>query len=179
MVKLQQTALAVAHFQFSKGDWNGLLTLVTDNLAKIVLLPIILIGTFQFAPSLVFGHILPGIGLGLCVGLSIFTYLGIKLGKTEQRTDVTVLPYGISTPAMFVYLFAIMGPVYFAGKDPLPAYQVGLGAAFLSGLIKISGAFIGPWLERVIPGPDYWVQLQEWRLCGLRWSPAPLSLPSR
>jgi adenine/guanine/hypoxanthine permease len=151
MLKSPHTILAGRNLQFSKGDWNGFLTLVTDNLAKIVLLPMILIGTFQFAPELVFGRILPGIGLGLLVGLSLFAYLGRKLAKTEQRTDVTALPYGISTPAMFVYLFAIMGPVYFAGKDPLPAYQIGLGAAFLSGLIKISGAFIGPWLERVIP----------------------------
>ncbi len=151
MDKLGQTNFAGINIQFSKGDWNGLLTLVTDNLAKIVLLPIILIGTFHFAPELVFGRILPGIGLGLFVGLSMFTYLGMKLAKTERRTDVTALPYGISTPAMFVYLFAIMGPVYFAGKDPLPAYQIGLGAAFLSGLIKMGGAFIGPWLERVIP----------------------------
>jgi AGZA family xanthine/uracil permease-like MFS transporter len=151
MVKLQQAISSTALFQFNKGDLNGLLTLVTDNLAKIVLLPIILIGTFQFAPELVFGRILPGIGLGLLFGLGSFTYLGIKLAKAEERSDVTALPYGISTPAMFVYLFAIMGPVFFAGNDPLPAYQIGLGAAFLSGLIKISGAFIGPWLERVIP----------------------------
>jgi AGZA family xanthine/uracil permease-like MFS transporter len=89
--------------------------------------------------------------MSLLIGLSIFTYLGIKLAKTEQRTDVTALPYGISTPVMFVYLFAIMGPNYFAGNDPLPAYRIGLGAAFLSGLIKMSGALIGPWLERVIP----------------------------
>jgi AGZA family xanthine/uracil permease-like MFS transporter len=151
MVKLQQSISANPLLKFSKGEWNGFLTLLTDNLAKIVLLPIILIGTFHFAPSLVFGRILPGIGLSLFVGLGLFTYLGNKLAKTEHRSDVTALLYGISTPAMFVYLFAIIGPVYFAGKDPLPAYQIGLGAAFLSGLIKMSGSLIGPWLERVIP----------------------------
>lgn len=151
MVKLQQSIPGLPFLKFGRGEWNGFLTLVTDNLAKIVLLPVILIGTFQFPPSLVFGRILPGIGLSLLVGLGLFTYLGHRLAKSERRSDVTALLYGISTPAMFVYLFAIMGPVYFAGKDPLPAYQIGLGAAFLSGLIKMSGAFIGPWLERVIP----------------------------
>ena len=35
--------------QFQPGDWNGFLTLVTDNLAKIMILPAILIGTFQFS----------------------------------------------------------------------------------------------------------------------------------
>jgi len=151
MVNLQLTKSMIVSLQFSKGDWNGFLTLLTDNLAKIVLLPVILMGTFQFAPELVFGRILPGMGMALLVGLGIFTYQGRKLAKLEGRSDVTALPYGISTPVMFVYLFAIMAPVYFAGKDPLPAYQIGLGAAFLSGLIKMSGALVGPWLERVIP----------------------------
>lgn len=153
MLKLQERFPALAALQFSRGDTNGFLTLVTDNLAKIVLLPVILIGTFQFAPALVFGRILPGIGLALLIGTSLFSFLGKQLARKEQRTDVTALPYGISTPAMFIYLFAIMGPVYFAGKDPMPAYQIGLAAAFLSGLIKVGGAFMGPWLERVIPRP--------------------------
>ena len=151
MVILQQSKSVFTNIQFGKGDWNGFLTLLTDNLAKIVLLPMILIGTFQFPPELVFSRILPGMGVALLVGLSIFTYQARKLSKAERCGDVTALPYGISTPVMFVYLYAIMGPVYSAGNDPLPAYQIGLGAAFLSGLIKMCGALIGPWLERVIP----------------------------
>jgi AGZA family xanthine/uracil permease-like MFS transporter len=69
----------------------------------------------------------------------------------QGRNNVTALPYGISTPVMFVYLFGIMGPVYFTTKDPLLAYRLGLGAAFIGGLIQMSGSLIGPWLARVTP----------------------------
>ena len=151
MIEPHHPLPAAFFFRFTRNDWNGFLTLVTDNLAKIVLLPVILIGTFQFPSEIVFGRIFPGMGLALMIGLSVFTCLGIRIARAEQRTDVTALPYGISTPLMFVYLFSLMGPVYFAGGDPLSAYQVGLGAAFLSGLLKMGGAFLGPWLERAVP----------------------------
>ncbi len=137
--------------QFKIGDWNGFLTLGTDNLAKIVILPAILISTFSFAPEIVFGKILPGLSLTLLIGLGTFVYLARKLAAAEGRDDVTALPYGISTPVMFVYLFAIIGPVYFATKDPLLAYRIGLGAAFIGGLIEMSGALVGPWLRRITP----------------------------
>jgi AGZA family xanthine/uracil permease-like MFS transporter len=140
-----------AILQIRRGDWNAFTTLATDNLAKIVMLPTILIGTFQLAPEIVFGKILPGLALTLLVGLGTFAYLGIRLGRGRHRSDVTALPYGISTPVMFVYLFGVMGPVYFASKDPLLAYRIGLGAAFVGGLVEMSGALVGPWLQRITP----------------------------
>jgi AGZA family xanthine/uracil permease-like MFS transporter len=151
MTALQQRIATSAAFQFKKGDWDGFLTLGTNNLANMVILPAILIGTFHFAPQIVFGRILPGLGLILLVGMGTFVYFATRLAAAEGRKDVTALPYGISTPVMFVYLFGIMGPVYFATNDPLLAYRIGLGAAFLGGLIEMSGALVGPWLERITP----------------------------
>ncbi|MCB0164286.1 MAG: xanthine/uracil/vitamin C permease [Anaerolineae bacterium] len=141
----------IPFFQFQPGDWNGFLTLVTDNLAKIVILPAILIGTFQFSPDMVFGKIMPGLGLTLLVGLSMFVWMATRLTHRTGQANVTALPYGLSTPVMFVYLFAIMGPVYFATNDALLAYRIGLGAAFIGGLVEISGALVGPWLQTVTP----------------------------
>ncbi|HSR35428.1 MAG TPA: xanthine/uracil/vitamin C permease [Anaerolineae bacterium] len=151
MAAIQQRTTSRMPLQIVRGDWNAFLTLGTDNLAKIVILPAILIGTFHLGPDIVFGRILPGLSLTLFVGLGIFGYLGIKLGAVQERSDATALPYGISTPAMFVFLFGIVGPVYFASNDPLLAYRIGLGAAFLGGLIELSGAVIGPFLQRVTP----------------------------
>jgi AGZA family xanthine/uracil permease-like MFS transporter len=151
MTTIQPYFTASMIFQFKRGDWNGFLTLGTDNLAKIVILPPILIGTFHFSSDIVFGKILPGLGLNLLLGLGIFVYFAVKLAISEKRTDVTTLPYGISTPVMFVYLFAIIGPVYFASNDPLLAYRIGLGAAFIGGLVEISGALVGPWLTKITP----------------------------
>jgi AGZA family xanthine/uracil permease-like MFS transporter len=148
---IQQRTVTLAALRIKRGDWNAFTTLGTDNLAKIVILPTILIGTFQLAPEIVFGKILPGLALTIFVGLSIFAYFGIRLAQRQDRSDVTALPYGISTPVMFVYLFGIMGPVYFASNDPLLAYRIGLGAAFVGGLVEMSGALIGPWLQRITP----------------------------
>jgi AGZA family xanthine/uracil permease-like MFS transporter len=83
---------------------------VTNNLANIVILPPILIGTFHFAPEIVFGQILPGLTLTIMIGLIIFAYLAFKLARREGRTTVTALPYGVATDVMFVYLFGIIGP---------------------------------------------------------------------
>jgi AGZA family xanthine/uracil permease-like MFS transporter len=147
----QQRTVTSATLRIKRGDWNAFATLGTDNLATIVILPTILIGTFQLPPEIVFGRILPGLGLTLFVGLGVFAYFGIRLARRQERPDVTALPYGISTPAMFVYLFGIMGPVYFASNDPLLAYRIGLGAAFVGGLVEMSGALVGPWLQRITP----------------------------
>lgn len=126
------------------------MTLGTDNLAKIVILPAIL-GTFQLGPEIVFGKIMPGLALTLLLGLGTFSFLAIRLEAEQTRSDVTALPYGISTTAMFIYLFGIIGPVYFSTGDPLLAYRLGLGAAFVGGLIEMSGAVVGPWLQRITP----------------------------
>ncbi|MFN8458138.1 MAG: hypothetical protein U0401_26395 [Anaerolineae bacterium] len=44
----------------------------------------------------------------------------------------------------FVYLFSIIGPVYFTTKDPLLAYRLALGAAFSGGLIQMVGPSSAP-----------------------------------
>lgn len=145
------TALRLPFALPRRGDWDGFLTLTTDNLAKIVILPAILIGTFHLAPEIVYGRILAGLGLTLFVGQMGFVALARRLAAREGRTEVTALPYGISTPAMFVFLFAILGPVYAATKDPLAAYRVGLAAAFVGGLVELTGAFFGPLVSRITP----------------------------
>jgi hypothetical protein len=113
------TALRLPLAMPKRGDWDGFLTLTTDNLAKTVILPAILLGTFHLAPEVVYGRILAGLGLTLFIGQLGFVFIARRLAAREGRSDVTALPYGISTPAMFVFLFAILGPVYAARKDPL------------------------------------------------------------
>ena len=41
---------------------------------------------------------------------------------------------------MFVYLFGVIGPIYWATQDPLLAWQVGIGAGFIGGIIAAMGA---------------------------------------
>jgi AGZA family xanthine/uracil permease-like MFS transporter len=58
---------------------------------------------------------------------------------------------------MFVYLFGIIGPVYWnlkAAGNPdasIIAWQVGIAAAFIGGVIEMLGSILGPWLKRITP----------------------------
>lgn len=136
---------------FRKNDLNAFWALFADNLANMVIMSGICKFVFKMPDSIVFGRILPGVGVGLIVGLCYYAYAGMQLARKEGRDNVTALPYGISTPVMFVYLFAVIGPVYWKTNDPLAAWQVGVAAAFLGGIIEASGSVIGPFLKKFTP----------------------------
>lgn len=138
-------------FRFTRGDWNGFWALFADNLANMVIAAGVLAGVFKFPEQIVFGRVLPGLGVSLVAGLGVYAYLALRLARVSGRDDVTALPYGISTPVMFVYLFGVMGPVYFKTHDPVYAYRAGLGAALVGGIIEIFGAWLGPLLRKITP----------------------------
>ena len=87
----------------------------------------------------------------LIAGLLFYFVQARRLARREDRNDVTALPYGISTPILFVYLFGVIGPVYWATGDAVSAWQVGVGAAFVGGMLEILGCLIGPLLKRITP----------------------------
>ncbi len=142
---------------FHRRDLTAFWALFADNLANIVILSGICLAVFNMPAQIVFGRILPGLGVSLLAGLSCYVYLARRLAQKEQRDDVTALPYGISTPVMFVYLFGIIGPVYWNLKASgnaeasIIAWQVGMAAAFVGGIIEMLGSIVGPWLKRVTP----------------------------
>ncbi len=138
---------------FRAGEWNGFLTLATDNLANIVILPPILMTAFHMPPEIVYGKIMCGIAVSVFVAQGLFVYLAYRLAKATGRDDVTALPYGVSTPVMFVYLFAVIGLVYHETNDPLLAYRASLGFGFIGGLVAMSGALVGSLVQRIAPLP--------------------------
>lgn len=136
---------------FSKDDLSGFWALFADNLANIVLVAYLCTTVIKIPPAIVFGRILPGLGVALIAGLGFYTWQAHRLAARQGRTDVTALPYGISTPVLFVYMFGVILPVKLTTGDPLAAWQVGVAAAFLGGLIEAAGSFIGPWLKKITP----------------------------
>lgn len=136
---------------FSKGDFSGFWALLADNLANIVIIAGVCKGVFKMPDEVVFGRIVPGIGVALLAGTAAYAWMAMRLAEKENRDDVTALPYGISTPIMFVYLFGVIGPVYFRTGDPVAAWQCGIAAAFIGGLLEMAGGFIGPWIKRHTP----------------------------
>lgn len=136
---------------FSRNDLNAFWALFSDNLANLLIISAVCRFVFKMPDEIVFGRILPGAAIAILLGVVVYVYLAKRLAEKEQRADVTALPYGISTPVMFVYLFGVIGPIYWATNDPLLSWQVGIAAGVLGGVIEMLGAVIGPWLKRVTP----------------------------
>jgi len=136
---------------FSRHDLNGFWALFADTLANLLIISGVCRFVFGMSPEIVFGRILPGAAIAIIIGIGVYVWMAQRLARRENRSDVTALPYGISTPVMFVYLFGVIGPIYWSTNDPLLAWQVGIAAGVAGGLVEIVGAVIGPWLKRVTP----------------------------
>ncbi len=134
-----------------KGDLNGFFGLFTNNLSNILVMAGLLSVSIGMPSWLVYGKILPAVGLSILVSGLYYTYMAYKLAVKEGRNDVTSLPSGTSVPHMFLICFLIMGPVYWETKDPVLAWSAGLSWCFVEGIIEVSGALIGPKLRRIIP----------------------------
>ena len=143
--------------RFQKGDWNGFWALLADNLANLVIAATICKLILGMSDEVIFGRILPGLGVALFAGLTFYGWLGQTLAKDTGRDDVTALPYGISTPVLFVYLFGVLLPLKlsFSQSHPeqaaLMAWQAGIAACFLGGVIECLGSALGPTLKRITP----------------------------
>ncbi|WP_138472807.1 xanthine/uracil/vitamin C permease [Poseidonocella sp. HB161398] len=135
---------------FVKSDYSAFWALFTDNLINLLVLSGICQFVFGMPPEIVYGRILPGAAIAIIAGIAVYVLLARRAAGQAGR-DVTALPYGISTPVMFVYLFGVIGPIYWATDDPVLAWQVGIGAGFIGGIVAALGALVGPALKRVTP----------------------------
>ncbi len=134
----------------SRGDFSAFWALFTDNLINLMVLAGICQFVFQMPAEIVYGRIVPGAAVAIIAGIAVYVVLARHVANKTGR-DVTALPYGISTPVMFVYLFGVIGPIYWATNDALLAWQVGIGAGFMGGIVAALGAVVGPFLKRVTP----------------------------
>lgn len=133
------------------GDIDGFFGLVVDNLIQLLVLIGLLTGICGFPMDFIYKGILPGIAVSLLFGNLFYSYQSYKLSKKEDRQDVTALPYGINTVSLFAFIFFIILPVYKASNDYKLAWQVGLAASFLSGLIEFGGAFVAEKIRQLTP----------------------------
>ena len=135
---------------FHRSDFSAFWALFTDNLINLMVLAGVCQFVFSMPAEIVYGRIVPGAAIAILAGIAVYVGLA-KRAAAQHGRDVTALPYGISTPVMFVYLFGVIGPIYWSTNDPVLAWQVGIGAGFMGGIVAALGAIIGPWLKRVTP----------------------------
>jgi AGZA family xanthine/uracil permease-like MFS transporter len=134
-----------------KGDWNGLFGLGTNVLLNVIVLSGLCLAVVHMPDNIVYGRILPALGIALPLGNIWYALLARRLARRENRTDVTALPYGPSVPHMFIVVLVVMLPVFIESNDPLKAWRAGLAWAFIVGVIILLGAVFGPWIRKWTP----------------------------
>jgi AGZA family xanthine/uracil permease-like MFS transporter len=144
---------------FVSQDVDGFFALALDNLIQILLIVNLGQGILGFSDALIYQRILPGVAISLMVGNFYYSWLAYQKSQTEQRDDVTALPYGINTVSLFAYVFLVMLPVKLAALSQGAtseqaadlAWQAGLVACLGSGFIELAGAWLGDYLRRFAP----------------------------
>lgn len=135
---------------FVKADIDGFFALFQNNLANFVVIAISMIG-MGYPPSIVYGKVIPGAAISVLFGNLYYAHMAKKLAIKENRSDVTALSYGISTPVMFIYLFGILAPALVLTGDPDMAWKIGMAATFIGGVIEVLGSFFGNFIRKHLP----------------------------
>src|ERR1700733_14716634 len=133
------------------GDWNALFGFGTNILVNVLVLTGLLRFVLKMPDALVFGRILPALGLMLFLSTGYYAFLAYRLAKQTGRSDVCALPSGISVPHMFVVTFVVMLPIMIATKDPIQAWEAGLTWVFVQSFVLMAGGFIGPYIRKITP----------------------------
>jgi len=136
---------------WSAGDWNAFFGFGTNILVNMLTLTILLRFVLKMPDSIVFGRILPAMGLMMCLSTFYYAYLAYRLAKRTGRNDVCALPSGISVPHMFIVTLVIMLPIALKTHDPIQGWEAGLVWVFFQSFILMIGGFIAPIIRRITP----------------------------
>lgn len=136
---------------FVRGDIDGFFGLFIDNLLQLMVIATLGAAVCGFDSNLIHRRILPGAAVSILVGNLFYAWQARKLALKSGQKNVTALPFGINTPSVIAYIFLIMGPVYQETHNATLAWQAGLFACFMSGVMETAGAFVGDWLRRHTP----------------------------
>ena len=142
---------------FSRGDGEGFVVAFVNNLVQLLILAPLCTAVLGFSPALIYGRILPGVAISFLVGNLFYAWQALQLAKREGRSDVTALPYGISTPGLFAHVFLVMLPakqlvIAHGMADPERfAWHAGLVACFLGGWLEFGCAFFAEQIRRHTP----------------------------
>ncbi|MGO8910361.1 MAG: regulator [Bradyrhizobium sp.] len=136
---------------WTPGDWNAFFGFGTNILVNMLVLTGLLRFVLKMPDSLVFGRILPALGLMMCLSTFYYAFLAYRLAQKTGRTDVCALPSGVSVPHMFIVTFVIMLPITLKTGDPMKGWAAGLVWVFFQSFILMIGGFIAPVIRRITP----------------------------
>jgi hypothetical protein len=136
---------------WTAGDWNAFFGFGTNILVNMLVLTGLLRFVLKMPDSLVFGRILPALGLMMCLSTMYYAFLAYRLALKTGRSDVCALPSGVSVPHMFIVTFVIMLPIALKTNDPIKGWEAGLVWVFFQSFILMIGGFIAPYIRKITP----------------------------
>jgi AGZA family xanthine/uracil permease-like MFS transporter len=136
---------------WTPGDWNAFFGFGTNILVNMLVLTGLLRFVLKMPDSLVFGRILPALGLMMCLSTFYYAFLAYRLAQKTGRSDVCALPSGVSVPHMFIVTFVIMLPITLKTGDPLKGWSAGLVWVFFQSFILMIGGFVAPYIRKITP----------------------------
>src|SRR5712692_10109381 len=136
---------------WTSGDWNAFFGFGTNILVNMLVLTGLLRFVLKMPDSLVFGRILPALGLMMCLSTMYYAFLAYRLALKSGRSDVCALPSGVSVPHMFIVTFVIMLPIALKTNDPIKGWEAGLVWVFFQSFILMIGGFIAPYIRKITP----------------------------
>jgi AGZA family xanthine/uracil permease-like MFS transporter len=135
---------------FTSGDVDGFFGLFFSGFPDLLLI-VGLAPVCGFPAEFVTRQVLPGVAISVLAGNLFYAWQARRLAARTGRDDVTAIPFGVNTPTIFAYVFLIMGPVYTRTHSGTLAWQAGVFASLISGLVQTGGAFCTDWLRRRTP----------------------------
>src|SRR3981189_3850834 len=93
---------------WTPGDWNAFFGFGTNMLVNMLVLTGLLRFVLKMPDSLVFGRILPALGLMMCLSTMYYAFLAYRLGQKTGPTHVCALPSGGSGPHLFFVAFGVI-----------------------------------------------------------------------
>jgi adenine/guanine/hypoxanthine permease len=136
---------------WTSGDWNAFFGFGTNILVNMLVLTGLLRFVLKMPDALVFGRILPALGLMMCLSTFYYAFLAYRLARRTGRTDVCALPSGVSVPHMFIVTFVIMLPISLKTGNPVKGWEAGLVWVFFQSFMLMIGGFIAPIVRRITP----------------------------
>ena len=136
---------------WTPGDWNAFFGFGTNILVNMLVLTGLLRFVLKMPDSLVFGRILPALGLMMCLSTFYYAWLAYRLAQKTGRSDVCALPSGVSVPHMFIVTFVIMLPITIKTGDPMKGWSAGLVWVFFQSFILMIGGFVAPYIRKITP----------------------------
>src|SRR3977135_1963888 len=136
---------------WTPGDWNTFFGFGPNILVHLLVVTGLLRFVLKMPDSIVFGRILPALGLMMCLSTLYYAWLAYGLARKTGRRDVCALPSGVSVPHMFIVTCVIMLPIMLKTNDPIKGWEAGLVWVFFQSFILMIGGFVAPYIRRITP----------------------------